>query len=91
MEQRLNKNILKRLESKQKQRCTLCDAQPEQLDGHNPIPDSFSAEKHLLGHLKRRHGICTAKPTFDMIGPLHVDVAMFNQTSKDMVCKALTG
>ena len=28
--------------------------------------------------LQRRHGICTAKPTFDMIGPLHVDV--FNQS-----------
>ena len=28
--------------------------------------------------LKRRHAICTAKNTFDMIGPLHVDV--FNQS-----------
>ena len=28
--------------------------------------------------LKRRHRMCTAKPTFDMIGPLHVDV--FNQS-----------
>ena len=41
----------------------------------NPIPDSSSARN--MG-LKRRHGICTAKPTFDMIGPLHVDV--FNQS-----------
>ena len=40
----------------------------------NPIPDSSSARN--MG-LKRRHGICTAQPTFDMIGPLHVDV--FNQ------------
>ena len=27
---------------------------------------------------QQQHGICTAKPTFDMIGPLHVDV--FNQS-----------
>ena len=27
---------------------------------------------------KLRHGICTSKPTFDMIGPLHIDV--FNQS-----------
>ena len=40
-----------------------------------PIPDSSSARN--MG-LKRRHGICTANPTFDMIGPLHVDV--FNQS-----------
>ena len=38
---------------------------------YNPIPDSYSARNTGL---KRRHGICTAKPTFDMIGPLHVDV-----------------
>ena len=44
----------------------------------NPIPDSSSARNM---ELKRRHGICTAKPTFDMIGQLHVD--MFNQ-SKSM-------
>ena len=37
----------------------------------NPIPDSSSARNTVL---KRRHGICTATPTFDMIGPLHVDV-----------------
>ena len=41
----------------------------------NFISDSSSARN--MG-LKRRHGICTAKPTFDMIGPLHVDV--FNQS-----------
>ena len=40
----------------------------------NPIPDSSSARNTGL---KRRHGLCTAKPTFDMIGPLHIDV--FNQ------------
>ena len=45
----------------------------------NSIPDSPSARN--MG-LKRRHGICTAKPTFDMIGSLHVDV--FNQ-SKHML------
>ena len=39
------------------------------------LPDS-SSERNM--GLKRRHGICTAKPTFDMIGPLHVDV--FNQS-----------
>ena len=39
-----------------------------------PIPDSSSAGNTGL---KKRHGICTAKPTFDMIGPLHEDV--FNQ------------
>ena len=37
----------------------------------NPISDSSSARN--TGP-KRRHGICTAQPTFDMIGPLHVDV-----------------
>ena len=41
----------------------------------NPIPDSSSSRNTGL---KRRHGICTAKPPFDMIGPLHVDV--FNQS-----------
>ena len=41
----------------------------------NPIPDSSSARNTGL---KRRHGICTAKPTFHMNGPLHVDV--FNQS-----------
>ena len=46
----------------------------DNLTVSNPIPDSSSARN--MG-LKRRHGICTAKPTFDMIGPLHVDV--FNQ------------
>ena len=47
----------------------------DNLTASNPIPDSSSARN--MG-LKRRHGICTAKPTFDMIGPLHVDV--FNQS-----------
>ena len=47
----------------------------DNLTVSNPIPDSSSARN--MG-LKRRHGICTAKPTFDMIGPLHVDV--FNQS-----------
>ena len=37
----------------------------------NPIPDSSSARNTGL---KRRHGICTTKHTFDMIGPLQVDV-----------------
>ena len=46
----------------------------DNLTVSNPIPDSSSARNTGL---KRRHGICTAKPTFDMIGPLHVDV--FNQ------------
>ena len=39
------------------------------------IPDSSFAGN--MG-LKRRHEICTAKHTFDMIGPLHVNV--FNQS-----------
>ena len=47
----------------------------DNLTVSNPIPDSSSARN--MG-LKRRHGICTAKPTFDMIGPLHVEV--FNQS-----------
>ena len=47
----------------------------DNLTVSNPIPDSSSARN--MG-LKRRHGICIAKPTFDMIGPLHVDV--FNQS-----------
>ena len=47
----------------------------DNLTVSNPIPDSSSARN--MG-LKRRPGICTAKPTFDMIGPLHVDV--FNQS-----------
>ena len=47
----------------------------DNLTVSNPIPDSSSARN--MG-LKGRHGICTAKPTFDMIGPLHVDV--FNQS-----------
>ena len=47
----------------------------DNLTVSNPIPDSSSARN--MG-LKRRHGICTANPTFDMIGPLHVDV--FNQS-----------
>ena len=47
----------------------------DNLTVSNPIPDSSSARN--MG-LKRRHGICTAKSTFDMIGPLHVDV--FNQS-----------
>ena len=47
----------------------------DNLTVSNPIDDSSSARN--MG-LKRRHGICTAKPTFDMIGPLHVDV--FNQS-----------
>ena len=41
----------------------------------NPIPDSSSARNTGL---QRRHGICTVKPTFDIIGTLHVDV--FNQS-----------
>ena len=41
----------------------------------NPIPASSSTR---ITGLKRRHGISTAKPTFDMIGPPHVDV--FNQS-----------
>ena len=41
----------------------------------NHISDSSSGRNTGL---KRSHGICTAKPTFDMIGPLHVDV--FNQS-----------
>ena len=32
----------------------------------NPIPDSSSAR---YMELKRRHGICIAKHTFDVIGP----------------------
>ena len=36
----------------------------DNLTVSNPIPDSSSARN--MG-LKRRHGICTAKPTFDMI------------------------
>ena len=47
----------------------------DNLTVSNPIPDSSSARN--MG-LKRTHGICTANPTFDMIGPLHVDV--FNQS-----------
>ena len=47
----------------------------DNLTVSNPIPDSSSARN--MG-LKRKHVICTAKPTFDMIGPLHVDV--FNQS-----------
>ena len=47
----------------------------DNLTVSNSIPDSSSARNTGL---KRRHGICTAKPTFDMIGPLHVDV--FNQS-----------
>ena len=47
----------------------------DNLTVSNPIPDSSSARN--IG-LKRRHGICTAKPPFDMIDPLHVDV--FNQS-----------
>ena len=43
----------------------------DNLTVSNPIPDSSSARNTRL---KRIHGICTAKPTFDMIGPLHVDV-----------------
>ena len=51
----------------------------DNLTVSNPIPDSYSARNTGL---KRRHGICTAKPTFNMIGPIHVDV--FHQ-SKYMV------
>ena len=47
----------------------------DNLTVSNPIPDSSSARNTGL---KRRHGIYTAKPTFNMIGPLHVDV--FNQS-----------
>ena len=46
----------------------------DNLTVSNPIPDS-SSERNT--GLKRRHGICTEKPIFDMIGPLHVD--MYNQ------------
>ena len=48
----------------------------DNLTVSNPIPDSSSAKNTRL---KRRHGICTAKPTFDVIGALHVDV--FNQSN----------
>ena len=51
----------------------------DNLTVSNHIPDSYSARNTGL---KRRHGIYTAKPTFDMIGPLHLDV--FN-TSKYML------
>ena len=37
----------------------------------NPIPNSSSARNTGL---KRRHGICNVKPTFNRIGRLHVDV-----------------
>ena len=47
----------------------------ENLTVSNLISDS-SSERNT--GLKRRHGTCTVKPTFDMIGPLHVDV--FNQS-----------
>ena len=47
----------------------------DNLTVSNPIPDSYLARN--TGQ-KRRHGIYTAKPTLDMIGPLHVDV--FNQS-----------
>ena len=43
----------------------------DNLTVSNPIPDSSSARN--MG-LQRRHVICTANPTVDMIGPLHVDV-----------------
>ena len=43
----------------------------DNLTVSNPIPDSSSARN--MG-LKRRHVICTSKPTFNMIGPLHIDV-----------------
>ena len=46
----------------------------DNLTVFNSISDSSSARNRWL---KRRHEICTAKPTFDMIGPLHVD--LFNQ------------
>ena len=48
----------------------------DNLTVSNPIPDSSSA---INTGLKRRHGICTAKPTFDMNGPIHKDV--FNQSN----------
>ena len=47
----------------------------DNLTVSNHIPDSSSAGNTGL---KRRHGICTAKPTSDMIGPLHVYV--FNKS-----------
>ena len=50
------------------------------------IDDNLTVSNHILDSssaintgLKRRHGICTPKPTFDMIGPLHVDV--FNHST----------
>ena len=43
----------------------------DNLTVSNPIPDSSSARNTGI---KRIHGICTAKPTFDTIGPLHIDV-----------------
>ena len=54
----------------------------DNLTVSNHIPDPSSARNTGL---KRRHGICTANPTFDMIGPLHVDV--FNQR-KYMLAKS---
>ena len=54
----------------------------DNLTVSNPIPDSSFTRNTGL---KRRHGICTAKPTFDMIGPLHVDV--FNQSKYTQVAK----
>ena len=47
----------------------------DNLTVSNPIPNSSSTRNTGL---KRRHEMYTAKPTFDMIGPLHVDV--FNQS-----------
>ena len=47
----------------------------DNMRGSNPIPDS-SSERNMGPN--RRHVICTVKPAFDMIGPLHVDV--FNQS-----------
>ena len=47
----------------------------DNLTVSNPISDSSSARNTGLN---RRHGICSAKPTSDMIGPLHA--AVFNQS-----------
>ena len=42
----------------------------------NPIPDLSPARN--MG-LNGRHGRCTAKPTFNMIGPLHVEVFILSK------------
>ena len=53
----------------------------DNLTVSNPIPDAYSARN---AGLKRRHWIRTAKPTFNMIFPLPVDV--FNQSKYMLNC-----